>query len=311
MIRCIYYNEMQEGFFVLSQQLKIYLKVAEAGSLSKAAEQLYVTPASIMRQMNILENRLEVKLLIRTNHGIRLTPAGRQIYETAKRLEAEAATALTEAKAIEQNETKTIRIGSSFLRPGRALIDLWNQLSPSPGTYRFKLIPFDDNKDQILNVIDSLGSKMDFMVGSLNATQMLARADYLELGQYAICVAVPHSHPLAQQSGLVPEDLHGEKLIIVQSGDTTELDRLRQWISEAHPQIQILDTDFYYDINTFNYCEETGACLLTFEAWTDIHPSLVTLPVDWDFTAPYGLLYSQKINGVAKYFLNDLINILK
>lgn len=99
---------------MLSQQLKIYLKVAEAGSLSKAAEQLYVTPASIMRQMNILENRLEVKLLIRTNHGIRLTPAGQQIYETAKRLEAEAATALTEAKAIEQNETKTIHSNRFF-----------------------------------------------------------------------------------------------------------------------------------------------------------------------------------------------------
>ena len=90
---------------------------------------------------------------------------------------------------------------------------------------------------------------MDFMVGSLNATQMLARADYLELGQYAICVAVPHSYPLAQRSGLVPEDLHGEKLIIVQNGDTRELDRLRQWILEKHPQIQSISpcsTSFFF-----------------------------------------------------------------
>ena len=30
---------------------------------------------------------------------------------------------------------------------------------------------------------------------------------------------------------------------------------------------------------------------MTLDCWADVHPSLVTLPVDWDFTIPYGLLY--------------------
>lgn len=50
-----------------NQQIKTFIQVADKGSLSKAAEDLYVTPASVMKQMNALENRLELTLLKRTN----------------------------------------------------------------------------------------------------------------------------------------------------------------------------------------------------------------------------------------------------
>lgn len=296
---------------MLSQQIQVFLKVAESGSLSKAAEALYVTPASIMRQMNLLENRLGLKLLTRTNHGIRLTASGEHVYQAAKHLAAEAEATLHQARAIEQREAKTIRIGSSFLRPGNVLIDLWNRVAPAPNAYRFKLIPYDDDREQILSVIDSLGSRMDFMVGSLNAQQMIERASYLELGDYHICVALPRSHPLASHALLQPEDLHGERLIVIPSGVTAELDAIRHWLENNHPQITIEDTDRFYDINTFNHCEETGALLLTFDAWASVHPSLVTVPVNWSFTAPYGLLYSPSITGEAAEFLRILQKALK
>lgn len=70
---------------MVSQQLKTFIQVADRGSLSKAAEDLYVTPASIMKQMNALENRLGVTLLKRTNQGIKLTEAGKSIYKAAKK----------------------------------------------------------------------------------------------------------------------------------------------------------------------------------------------------------------------------------
>ena len=57
-----------------SQQIKIFVQVAEKGSLSKAAKDLFVTPASVMKQMNALEDCLNLKLIKRTNQGIELTP---------------------------------------------------------------------------------------------------------------------------------------------------------------------------------------------------------------------------------------------
>ena len=34
--------------------------------------------------------------------------------------------------------------------------------------------------------------------------------------------------------------------------------------------------------------------LLTIECWQDVHPGLVTIPVNWDYSIPYGLLYSKE-----------------
>ena len=287
-------------------QIKTFLQVADRGSFSKAAESLFVTPASVMKQMNALEERLELKLLDRTNQGIALTDAGRAIYDAAKKMIAESEDAVRKAKAVQQQATKTIRIGSSFLNPGKVLIDLWNRINPASREYRFKIVPYDDDRDQILSVVKSLGSKLDFMVGSFNSQQMLRICGFYELGQYRLCVAAPRNHRLADKKQLSLCDLHGERLIMVKGGDTVQLDEFRDKLKMTHPQILFEDTHYFYDLETFNACEATGALLLTLDAWADIHPSLVTLPVDWDFTVPYGLLYAPNLSLEAAAFLSTI-----
>lgn len=37
---------------------------------------------------------------------------------------------------------------------------------------------------------------------------------------------------------------------------------------------------------------KTGKVLLTIECWQEVHPGLVSIPVNWDYSIPYGLLYS-------------------
>ena len=43
----------------------------------------------------------------------------------------------------------------------------------------------------------------------------------------------------------------------------------------------------------FNRCAETRNVLLTIECWQNVHPGLVSIPVNWDYSIPYGLLYSK------------------
>ena len=45
-------------------------------------------------------------------------------------------------------------------------------------------------------------------------------------------------------------------------------------------------------MEVFNRCAQTQNAMVTLECWQEVHPGLVTLPVDWDFPLPYGLLYS-------------------
>lgn len=279
---------------MISQQLKVFLLVVDCGSFNKAASQLFVTPASIMKQMNTLERRLGITLLKRDNQGISLTPAGGSLYKDGKKLAAGAENAIFKAKNIERREGIVIRIGSSLLNPSKVLTDLWLPLQEKYRQYRFSIVPYEDTKEQILSVTASLGERIDILVGSFNSRKMLETADYLPLGYYKLCIAVPKEHPLAKRKELTLRDLHGERLMMIKSGDTEPIDHFHDMMKMTHPQILIEETDHYYDMETFNTCEQTGALLLTLDAWADIHPFLVTLPVNWDHKVPYGILYAKK-----------------
>ncbi len=57
--------------------------VVEAGSFSKAAEQLYISAPAVIKQINSLEASLGMKLFDRTHRGLVVTEAGQSIYNDA------------------------------------------------------------------------------------------------------------------------------------------------------------------------------------------------------------------------------------
>lgn len=69
-----------------NHQLDAFLKVADMGSFGKAAEAMFISSPAIIQQINLLEGRCGFKLFIRSNHGVKLTPAGKSLYEDAKTL---------------------------------------------------------------------------------------------------------------------------------------------------------------------------------------------------------------------------------
>ena len=291
-----------------NHQIQTFLYVSDFGSFSKAAEKLFITPASVMNQINSLESRIGIKLLERTNHGIELTPAGQSIYKDAKRIIGEAENAVARARQIAGKEQYIIRVGTSLLNPCKTLIDLWANVSDTNSNFQIKIVPFEDDHNGILSVISALGKKIDFMVGACGSKEWRSRCNYFSLGEYKVCCAVPRKHRLAQKSRLEISDLYGENLMMVKRGDTDFLDRLRDMLETKHPQVHIVDTPFFYDAEVFNKCEYTGSVLLTLETWADIHPSLVTIPTKWDYTAPYGLLYPKKPSKDVLAFLEAINN---
>lgn len=275
-----------------NSQLDIFLCVADCGSFTKAADKLFVSSTAVMKQMNLLEKHLGLKLLIRTHHGVRLSRSGESIYRDAKRIISFSEQAVEKARRMEQAETTTIRVGTSMLNPCKVFMDLWNRVNNRFPQFKLSIVPFEDNHEEILSVIDSIGKRFDFLVGVCDSAQWLSRCNFYPLGEYRRCCAVPMKHRLAAKKILKITDLYGETLMMVKRGDSPINDRVRDEIEQNHPQIRIEDAPAFYDINVFNYCEQTNCVLSTIECWKDIHPSLVTIPVDWDSTIPYGLLYS-------------------
>ena len=58
---------------MLHQNLYHFVTVVECGSLTKAAAQLFLSPTSVMKQLNAFEEELGVTLFERGSRRIRLT----------------------------------------------------------------------------------------------------------------------------------------------------------------------------------------------------------------------------------------------
>lgn len=110
-------------------QLDTFLRVADAGSFNKAAEESYITPTAIIKQINLLESKLDVKLFERTHRGLILTNAGRSLYNDAKYIIQYSKESIARAKKSSTNDDGTIRIGSSPMTPTQLLVDLWQRFT--------------------------------------------------------------------------------------------------------------------------------------------------------------------------------------
>lgn len=277
---------------MINPLLRTFLTVADCGSFTKASEKLFISATAIMKQMNTLEAHLQLQLIQRSPNGITLTSAGEIIYRYTQEMQEMAQKALVEAKTTEQSNHATFCIGTSLLNPAKPFIDLWYQVNKDFPNYKLHLVPFEDNHEGIVSEIEKLGHKFDFLIGVCDSKLWLSKCQFTPLGRYKKMVAVSKDHPLAKHKKLQISDLYGQTLMMVKQGDSGVNDFLRNDLKTNHPQIHIEDTPHFYDLSVFNRCAETKNVLLTIECWKDVHPALVTIPVDWDYSIPYGLLYS-------------------
>jgi len=84
------------------EEMRTFVRIVEAGSISQAAEQLGIAKSGVSRRLTDLEGRLGVRLINRTTRRSSLTEAGRSYYAGAVKLladvaELDAATADAEA----------------------------------------------------------------------------------------------------------------------------------------------------------------------------------------------------------------------
>lgn len=148
-----------------NHMLDTFIAAADCGSFTKAAERLYISPTAVMKQMNALENHLDLKLIERTPSGIRLTAAGALIYQDAKFMKDYSKKSIAGARAAMHLSDTTFCIGTSLLNPAKPFMDLWYRVNQDFSEYKLHLVPFEDNHEGILAEIEQLGKKFDFLIG--------------------------------------------------------------------------------------------------------------------------------------------------
>lgn len=284
-------------------QLETFIKVAYSGSFNKAAEKLYITPTAVIKQINLLEAELDVKLFERTHRGLTLTKAGKSLYQDTKYIIQYCRDSVTRAKNAIQEDANVIRIGTSPMTPAQLLMRLWPRIQEHCPDMKFQIIPYENTPENARELLANLGKNIDVIGGIFDETMLnLRRCAGLELSREPFCCAVSIHHPLAVKDRLEIQDLYGENLLLMHRDWSHYVDELRDELWKNHPKINIVDFDFY-SMDVFNRCENSNDVLLAIPGWANVHPLLKVIPVEWDYSIPYGLLHSPTPSETVKRFL--------
>lgn len=285
-------------------QLETFLHVADAGSFNKAASERYITPTAVIKQINLLEDSLDVKLFDRSHRGLTLTPAGRSLYQDAKYIIQYCRDSVTRAKNAMQEDSNVIRIGSSPMTPAQLLMGLWAKINERHPDIKFQIVPFENTPENAREILGNLGNHIDVIGSIFDETMLdLRSCAGLELSREPFCCAVSIHHRLAVKDKLQLSDLYGERLMLMHRGWSHYVDQLRDDLWQFHPQIQIVDFDFY-NVDIFNRCENTNDILLAISGWANVHPLLKVIPVEWAHSIPYGILHSPTPTPTVQRFLD-------
>ena len=89
----------------------IFNTVAEAGNISHAAKELYISQPAISKAVTRLEQNLETKLFVRSSRGVTLTDSGKMLYEQTNAV-------FKHLKQAEDTIKKNKKLGTGSLKIG-------------------------------------------------------------------------------------------------------------------------------------------------------------------------------------------------
>ncbi len=285
-----------------NRQLDTFLVCADRGSFAKAGEELYISTPAVIQQINLLEERLGFPLFLRSNRGIQLTQAGESLYQDARRIVRLSEEAVARGRLLAKAGNHTVRFGTSLLFKCRMLPDLWAKAAAKCPDLKLELLPMPEHEGRAEGQ-RALGIRYDIREGIFCSISQVGTCNFLELMKTPLCCAVSHEHRLARYPSLRLSDLNGEVLMMPIAHISLELDAFRNQLEREVPTVRIVDSS-YYGVDTFALCEMKQYVLITQRVYSDIHPNLVTIPLETDIVLPYGLMYGLDPSLATRRFLD-------
>jgi DNA-binding transcriptional LysR family regulator len=180
-------------------RLRILREISARGSISAAAESLWLTPSAVSQQMSALERELGTALLERTARSVRLTDAGQRLVGHAERILADCEVALADLESLGGQLTGVLRVSAFSTAAQTFLLPALQQLrttAPSLNVLATDLEPHE--------AMPSLKSgQLDLVISheyNLLPPYADAGVDRFDLLTERMLLALPADHPLAEKS---------------------------------------------------------------------------------------------------------------
>ena len=141
------------------KQLEAFIRVADSGSFSKAAKELYLTQPTVSAHISSLEKELNVRLFIRNTKEVTLSEDGSKLYDYAKKMLDIEEEIKREFCDIEEQEHQCIRIAASTIPAQYLLPGILAKFSEKHPSEQFEIIELDSTGvvEQIIDKNIDLG----------------------------------------------------------------------------------------------------------------------------------------------------------
>lgn len=219
------------------QKYMAFVKAAEFGSFTKAAEALDYTQSGISRMINDLETDWGVFLFERGRAGISLTSDGLKLLPQLKRICNEHEILMTQIEDLHDMQSGMIRIGTFSSVATHWLPNIIRIFKKDYPKIDFELLlgDYTEIESWILN------GRVDFGFVRLPSNTEL-ETTFLE--QDRLLVVIPQNHPLANCEKFPIKDLLNSPFMLLEKGAKAEISE----IFEKHhisPQVNFTTWDDY------------------------------------------------------------------
>ena len=191
------------------KQLQYFAAVAEYGSFRQAAFRLEITQPTLSNQIAIMEKALKVHLFERTRKGINVTPQGRELLLSARRVLEEAQGFISQSAILSGGGIGTFRLG---VTPTLGPYLLPHILTPIHNKYSDLKLYVRENAPSELET-GLINGQHDLILTTLPI--MSSELVVAPLFREPIKLALARDHRLANRLKIKREDLLGEPVLTI------------------------------------------------------------------------------------------------
>ena len=194
------------------RQVRYFVMVAQTGSFSQAAKDLFISQSTLSQQIQQLENEVGVKLLERNTRKVTLSEYGQEFLPYAKNLIYDAEACLGSIMDVRNMATGKLVIGVTYTFSSVMVDVLKEFIRDYPG---IRLSIRTALMEELMDMLER--NEIDLAL-SYDPGHKYDNIESTELFRSSICVIARDTHPLAQKVSISLEELSRLKLALPVSG---------------------------------------------------------------------------------------------
>ena len=191
------------------RHVKNFIAVAEELNIGRAALRLYISQPHLTRQIQQLEEELDVELLVRTSKGVELTQAGELFLEEARNIRSLMEQGIERTKRASQGKLGRIDIGIFGTAILQAIPEILRQFRETNPDVKVVLHPM--TKD---GQVEALRQKR-ISLGFHRMPHLLPDIENLLIVKEKLYLAINSDHILSQQESVSFMELAKYPLVLV------------------------------------------------------------------------------------------------